>query len=206
MNITKKINNLSENFRKYIMFIKINGEYFYMITGDDLSDKINDKILINKENKIIVSENFNHLIKYTKALKVFDNLNFRKWLKNIIPLYKTKPDYKYGIYNLDMLVKDFILNTENTLIKLPEKNCKEYIDFINLVDSYAEQTNYTTLLKLRRDKNINILWEYFYDLFVWKKPLKEKQKKYSLKYFNINLFTITFSKIYSHFLSNIKIV
>jgi hypothetical protein len=199
-----KINKISEDYRKYIVQVKINGSYFNLICGDDLSDNMNEKLLIDKDNNIIISKNIGVLAKFIKKNKVFDNINLKKWLRNITPFYKKQPDYKYALYNFDVLVEDFILNIEKTLVKLPRRNCAEYIDFINLIDSFAYQTNNKVLMKLLRDRNIRTLWEYLYDNFVWKVRLNQDLRKKALRNFDMELFRITFSKIYALFLSNMR--
>lgn len=186
------------------MHVKIDGNIFYTISGDDLTNNMNEKLLINRDNKIIISDKFEYLVEFIKNNNVFDDLNLKKWLKEILSKYYVQTSYKYALYNFDVLVTDFILNIENTLYKLPQRKCKEYIDFINLIDTYAEQINHKTLMKLRKEKNINMLWEYFYDLFVWKLKLNQIQKRKKLKNFDMNLFRVELSKMYSLLLSNIR--
>jgi hypothetical protein len=87
---------------------------------------------------------------------------------------------------------------------LPRRKCVEYIDFINLIDSFVYQTNNKVLMKLLKDRDIRTLWEYFYDNFVWKVRLSQALRKKALKNFDMELFRITFSKIYAFFLSNMR--
>jgi hypothetical protein len=105
MNRADKINKISEDYRKYIIQVKINRSYFCLICGDDLSDNMNEKLLIDIDNKIIISKNIGVLAKFIKKNKVFDNINLKKWMRNITPFYKKRADYKYALYNLDVLVK-----------------------------------------------------------------------------------------------------
>lgn len=159
---------LSEKYRKYIVTLKFLNEEYFIIWGTDLNENEQDKLLLDENGKIvtILKEELilYNLMKFGTEINYFDKENFLKWqneLKKFSKIFSGN-NLSYTKYEIDLLIENFIMNNIVDF-KLSQKIYKEYVDFINLVNDFAIQTNDVRLLKLTREKNIRYLWNFSYD-------------------------------------------
>lgn len=200
----KDIKNISEKYRKYLCTIKLDRREYFFIAGSDVSENFKDKLLLDNFNKLVLISNSKLLtLNILKETLIFDSENFTPWLKELKIKIKNGNcnKYTYALYDFDLLYDSLLLQSLLEIHTLPREIVKEYIDFVNLVDDYATQTNNIELKSLTNSKSVRLLWESYYDLEFWK---KENNIAYEnlIQNFNEIEFKIDFAKIYSVFISN----
>ncbi len=150
------LEQLSEEFRKYLISIEFEGKSYYTVSGADLSDNEDDKILINSSQEIIAFKEIESLVKYVDNSKyIFDQENLRKWTR-----YLSKSSQPYTNISFDILSN--ISDLENyTDIR------SVYVSLGFLMD-YAIQTNDDEMLNILNSVELSSFKDSSADFFLWK--------------------------------------
>lgn len=157
-----------------------------------------DHFLLNNNKQIIFFKKATHIKDNIVVLSRynFKTVRFKNWSKDLKKLKTLKSDCTF---DLDTIYKIFINFTDP--LKLNISDLKDYIDFINIAGDYAHQIKCDKLLRLRREKNIDLLWEYTYDVFFWGVKGNEKVKLHNKmkKAWNKQRFRSAFQEIFTLF-------
>lgn len=206
-NNIKEINLMSEKYRKYLTSVKYDNKLYYFVFGTDLNNDSIDYIVIDSLNRMLFYDSIDNLIKYIykDSSNSYDSKNFHIWISQIRNHIDHKLEYSYAFYNIDFIYSAFIQKSMLYINKLKRKNLEEFINFINLVNDYALQTENKYLRKLTKDDSIRSLWDYYYNIDIWMKE-KESSFEFLFKNFNEINFRINLAKIFSIFVSKIHFV
>ncbi len=173
------------NTSKGVIGFSYKGSNFMACWGSDLTDNENDKFLINEESKILLFRNTESLISYILDVSnfCFDNVNLRKWVKNL-----TKPELIYD-FDIDLILKYLELPTNRLLDKSVSN---KLIDLLNLFGDYSFQTKEETLITMFRTEIVQRYIDYNYDHYFWKVQNCELKSagKIDFKDLNTSLFSI----------------
>jgi hypothetical protein len=190
----------SQHFEKWLIKIKYSEfkQPIYLVWLTDTLDNETDKMLINSSGQIIGSKNPSVLFDFIQRTrhKLFDSRKTKGWARMVYDL----PPKPTVTYNLDK----FIGTTKN----LDQKNLEELANFINLFGDLITTTKDKGLNKLKNKKEINEVWEYYYNNVFWPKFNDPKQfKKIKVKPYKINpLLERTLNKMTLEFVQRIDIL
>jgi hypothetical protein len=91
--------NVSEKYRKYLLKVTYDNQYYYTISGADLEDEEKDKLLINSNKQLVL---FSEVASLLQAIKkgeyYFDRDNLQRWEKEF-----SSSDEPYAQIDLDIL-------------------------------------------------------------------------------------------------------
>ncbi|OQP42716.1 hypothetical protein A4H97_11140 [Niastella yeongjuensis] len=74
--------NVSEKYRKYLLKIAYDNQYYYTVAGADLQDEEKDKLLINSNKQLVLFSDVASLLQAIKKGEYyFDRDNLQKWEK-----------------------------------------------------------------------------------------------------------------------------
>ncbi|WP_160716325.1 hypothetical protein [Chitinophaga solisilvae] len=152
----KKIDNISERYRKYLLQIVFEEQMYYTVSGADFSDQETDKLLVDADGNILLfSLPADLLSVILKGTSFFDNGILQEWAREINGIEES-----YAVINLDLLGQNnFYLNDVDLL--------KSIYDTLGIVEDYANQINDERLLALLEK---DILLQFKDDLasyFIW---------------------------------------
>lgn len=210
MNDTVKFDQSCERFRKFIIRLTINRVSYYALWGCDLSDNEIDKLLLTNSGKVVLFKNPTVLFEAIKDEKVltFDSIRTRKWALNSLKLKKDiltkfiRDNYSFNVNDLEQYSKI----KKRELIQQSKNKYNLYINIINLFGDYAYQKESRVLLKLLKNKNIHLFWEYCYDRTVWRinKEEFDKLEKLFLKKIDVTDFRKNVKKLKEQFILNVQ--
>ncbi len=187
------MNAISEKYKKFIIGIKLNGENNLLVSGMDISNEDKDFVLLDKDDKVLLFNDFLQIEDYIINTEVLDNTNFQSWVKEL----KIKEPYiSYDIDNILDRIKKVIDFSE-----LNKDMLSHIVDFINLIGDYAYQINKEDLIVLYENQRIDQFKELFMDGFIWKTKNSHELSLNKITWENfktafeklINLFKIYFS-------------
>lgn len=153
--------DICEKYRTWVIRISSNSlsTPVFLIWLTDTTDEDEDKLVVNSLNKIIASDNFDHLVE--EALKIKstlpDPVNTLTWLHDVQGLECTPTNYE-----LESIEESMSSTAFN------KKSINEAVNFINLCGDFDEQTGDQEIRTLRNRPNIKRLWDYGYDEIFWK--------------------------------------
>ncbi|RED93001.1 hypothetical protein [Marinoscillum furvescens] len=131
----------------------------FVIWLTDSTDQDQDKFVVNQQNKIIASEDYETLLEVTLKVKptLPDPVNTLTWLNKVCEM-----DCSSTLFELEVLEDSIQTRTFN------KRTITEAINFINLCGDFDEQTGDLEIRTLRNKPNIRQLWEYGYNEIIWK--------------------------------------
>ncbi len=208
----KKFQKNCEYYRKYITCLIINKKKYFTLWGADSEDREEDKFILNKFGKIALFEDVTELFDSVKnnELVLFDKNRIGRWMnksKNILNGKLIDSISNEYVFSLDHFLK-IIPTKKSNIVKLSPLKCNLFIDILNIIGDYEFQSGNKLLLKLRRNKNVSLFWEYCYDRVVWGVKSEDKTKidKKLLRNLKINDLRKKVLKLHGVFLNNIHIM
>lgn len=91
--------NVSEKYRKYLLKITYDNQYYYTMSGLDLEDEEKDKLLIDSNKQLVLFSDVARLLKaIRKGEYYFDRDNLQKWEAAF-----SSSDEPYAEIDLDIL-------------------------------------------------------------------------------------------------------
>ena len=93
--------NVSEKYRKYLLKVIYDNQYYYTISGADLEDEEKDKLLINSNKQLVLFSDVSSLLQaIKKGGYYFDRDNLQRWEAAF-----SSSDEPYAQIDLDILGK-----------------------------------------------------------------------------------------------------
>ncbi len=182
------MNEISEKYKKYIIELNLNGEKKLLISGMDISNEDKDFLLLDKNGKVLLFNDFFQIKEYILNEELLDNYNFQRWIKEL------KNKSPYVCYNVDNIL-DAIRTAKE--LKDVNKNIQgQAVDFINIIGDYAYQINKEDLIKLYENKLVDQFKELFMSNFIWKIEISDKTAFNTLTW---ESFRVVFEKLYNLF-------
>ncbi|GAB3916419.1 hypothetical protein [Larkinella terrae] len=198
-------NAVSETYRKYLIKVKLNEAFYYMMWGTDMADsEQQDKLLLDPENRILLFSRIDQIADFIAAnsISVFDESNFHPWLAAL-----TGSD-AYTAYDLDYL--QTLLSSalkEEQILQNPDIT-SELIGFFNLYGDYAYQLEEDFLFKPYRKPQLQLFFDYCYDTFFWSIPpdkLTRRQAAIKSK-FRFSKFKTDMLRLLTIFISRCRLI
>ncbi|MDX2047641.1 MAG: hypothetical protein SFU87_12705 [Chitinophagaceae bacterium] len=158
---------MSEKYRKYLVKLILDKKVYYCIWGTDMSDDCEtDFILLNKEKKIVLFEKLININKRIMAYRrhFFDKKNFYTWVN------ENSFSKSYSTIDIDILQIDSI-STFGIFLK-NKTNALKFIDTINFIRDFAEQTRNNELLRRLKNQYIKKTWDFIYNRYFWQSRRK----------------------------------
>lgn len=152
MQVKKHLDILSDKYRKYVSSMILDKNEYFFVYGTDLTEQDTEKLLLNDEHvALFVSLEDCLIYLHHYESQLFDKQRTLKWSKEFEKVFDKHNvrQYTYHQYDLDKIRQTI---GRNNLGRLLAKSSIELLDFINLVEDYAEQTNsepLNTLLNAR---------------------------------------------------------
>jgi len=172
----------------------------YMVWFTDSTDNDTDKFILDKNDKIFASTNPSQLIKNIGDVKL-----------QLLDLEKTEG---WLSRSLEMEIQPFC-SCEITLIKqgivereITDEWLSEITNFINLYRDYGSQLQNENILALSNKKEIELVWECYYDNSIWphfKSKTKFNKQKISNFKSDFEKLSIEICELIQSFEMNIKI-
>ncbi|MEO7174280.1 MAG: hypothetical protein ABIV51_00610 [Saprospiraceae bacterium] len=196
----KNFDNISEQFRKYIIEIKFNNQSNFMLWGTDMVDEDEIDKILSFEGSILLFSSINQIQTYVKSnLKsIFDSENLHQWAR------KMRVRKPYATYDLDQL-KSIISDEDFTINHFDKKKAFEFIDFYNLFGDYAHQTKDEEAHHLMQEKNTKLFFDFAYNSFFWKSNNQEQGAPELRKIKTTELFA-NYQRILNYFIGKFKLV
>jgi len=148
--------DISEKYQKYLVEITYQGASWFSVTGTDAIDNDADKILVDKQGRILLFANREDLRKHLlNTNDFFDSIRLQAWAvesNNIV--------HPYALLNLDVLLGRNINVTRTPLL------LSIYI-IIGIVEDYAVQVNNRDLIHILGSDTIRLHQDIFADYFLW---------------------------------------
>jgi len=199
------IQQISDSYEKFFIEIWVDDCAYHMVWGADSTDDGNDKLVLDKDNNIVLfgkqADALDYILESPDTL--FDGLNLEKWAKSGIE-NGTYTNCSFSLSHLLRLIEeDRFIN----LYKTTQHAGLDWVNFINLVSDYSHQTGNEHLLELRRGSSIDSFWDFIYDTFFWTIPereLAERQKEAVAK-FDYLEFKADAMALLNHFKSHLVI-
>ncbi|WP_153847054.1 hypothetical protein [Sphingobacterium paramultivorum] len=181
----KKIRSdkVSEKYRKYINKILLPGnKYCYILWGTDLDNEDFDYLLLNENKEIIAFKKIKDLLSFVKntTIDIPDARRMKRWGE----LYKS--NRSYSTYDLRFLLEILIEDYDAEFYVKEKSRALEIIDFYNLFSDYSNQSVNRKMLKLQKNKNLNLFIDYLYMYCFWSKPKETYEQRLRTKVENIN--------------------
>ncbi|MEQ9468434.1 MAG: hypothetical protein RLN88_13550 [Ekhidna sp.] len=131
----------------------------FVIWLTDSTDQDQDKFMVNQQNRIIATEDYETLMEEIIKVKPIlpDPVNTLTWLNKVREL-----ECSSTLFELEILEDSIQTKTFN------KRTITEAINFINLCGDFDEQTGDLEIRTLRNKPNLRQLWEYGYDEIIWK--------------------------------------
>ncbi|HWA04908.1 MAG TPA: hypothetical protein VG961_00060 [Ignavibacteria bacterium] len=212
MSNNEKFQKNFEYYRKYVICIILNKKKYFTLWGADNEDRENDKFILNKFGKIALFKNVTELLDLIKSNEIvlFDKSRTRRWMKKSKDILNKRLIDSISneyVFSLDQFLK-IIPTKKSNIVKLSPLKYNLFIDVVNIIDDYEFQIGNKSLLKLRRNKNVNLFWEYCYDRVLWgvKEEDKPKINRFLLSKIKITDLRKKVLEIHNMFTNNIHIM
>lgn len=212
MSNNEKFQKNCEYYRKYVTCIILNKKKYFTLWGADSEDRENDKFILNKFRKIALFKNVTELFDLRKSNEIvlFDKSRTRRWMKKSKDILNKRLIDSISneyVFSLDQFLK-IIPTKKSNIVKLSPLKYNLFIDVVNIIDDYEFQIGNKSLLKLRRNKNVNLFWEYCYDRVLWgvKEEDKPKINRFLLSKIKITDLRKKVLEIHNMFTNNIHIM
>lgn len=191
---------VSEKYKKYVIELLTSDQRkVYLLWGTDNSNQDFDYVFLNNDNYINAFSKIETLKKYLEMQEIkVDPLNTKQWAKEH---NSNKP---YSIYNLPKVTK--VLTPAFNLNKLNQAIASDLLNFYNLFSDFAYQINDVELLKITKEKNTKIFFDFACNTFFWNSSGVEKDIKIAAKGFDNSLFVNNYSKMIKVFEERILII
>ncbi|WP_018619221.1 hypothetical protein [Spirosoma luteum] len=180
MKKSEKTEEINLKYEKWLIAFKLNTLVYYSAWGADSTDDRNDKLWIDDQQRILLTEDSTKSIDaiISKALPAFDAENLTNWaLEHKV----NKSSFKdSALTNFDNLIRKVDIIRYDNLHKISPKVASDVVNFINLFGDYTYQTKDDFLLKIHSNPSVRIFWEFMYDAYFWTIPpeeLKERQEE-----------------------------
>lgn len=210
MSNLKKFEENCEYYRKYVTCLILNKKKYFTLWGADIEDRENDKFVLNKFGKIALFKNVTELFDSikNKELVFFDKNRTERWMnksKDILNRKLIDSISNEYVFSLDQFLK-IIPSRKSNIVKLSPLKYSLFIDIVNMIDDYEFQIGNKSLLKLRRNENVSLFWEYCYDRVLWgvKKEDKPKVNRLLLSKIKISDLRKKVLELHDIFLKNIR--
>lgn len=211
MSNINKFQKNCEYYRKYVTCLILSKKKYFTLWGADCEDREIDKFLLNQSGKIVLFKNVTELFDSIKSneLVLFDKKRTVRWLnktKNILNKKLIDSISNEYVFSLDQFLK-IIPTKKSNIVRLSTSKYKLFIDVVNIIDDYEFQIGNKSLLKLRRNKNVSLFWEYCYDRVLWgvKEEDKPKINRLLLSKIEITDLRKKIQELHDVFLTNIHI-
>lgn len=211
MSNIKKFQKYCEYYRKNVTCLILKKKKYFTLWGTDSEDREKDKFILNQYGKIALFKNVTELFDSIKSneLVLFDKNRTRKWMKkskDILNKKLTDSISNEYVFSLDQFLK-IIPTRKSNIVSLSPLKYNLFIDIVNIIDDYEIQIRNKSLLKLRKNKNVSLFWEYCYDRVLWglKDEDKLKTNRLLLSKLKITDLRKKVLELHDEFLSNIHI-
>ncbi len=182
------MNEISEKYKKYIVGLKLNGEDKLLVSGMDITNEYKDFLLLDKDSKVLLFNDFSQIEEYILNEELLDNNNLQSWVKE---LKNKKP---YVSYNIDNILN--AIEKAKDLRELNKDMLSQIVDFINIIGDYAYQINKEDLIVLYEHQLIDQFKELFMNDFIWKLEVSDEAGLNTVPW---ESFRTAFEKLYNLF-------
>jgi hypothetical protein len=153
--------NICQQHLTWVIRISSNSfaQPVFVIWLTDSTDQDRDKFVVNQQNRIIATDDYETLMEESMKVKPIlpDPVNTLTWLSKVRELECSPTLFEFEILEDSIQTKTF-----------NKRTITEAINFTNLCGDFDEQTGDLEIRTLRNKPNLRQLWEYGYDEIIWK--------------------------------------
>lgn len=149
------MNYISEKYRKYLLEVIFEKQRYYTVFGADLSDNELDKLLIDKDKKLILYSSYEDLLTIIRTTTYFfDTKTLQEWAKDIEGIKSP-----YATISLDVLSISIDFEDVNLV--------KSVYDTLGIIEDYANQVNDEGLFQFLQMDTLVQFKNEVSDYFIW---------------------------------------
>lgn len=147
---------ISEQYGKYLIKCSFDFKSYYIVWGIDLNDDSTDKLLIDRNQNIVLFNSISDIKAYCNntICEFKDRDNLIKWVGNI-----TKESKAYTVIKFEyLLIVDFKVDSD----------ISELYALLGIIQDYANQVQNLKLIELLSSKQVDLFMDVCSNFFIWK--------------------------------------